>query len=670
MIIRKLATWWKDLSVSKKLYIVVGVMAVLIAIELLTLKLTMDVLSAVRGLVGGEALWSKSQKNSVIELQSYIVSRDEKYYQAFLQNLQVPLGDGKARVALYQMDDEGARRGFLEGRNHPDDIPQMINLIKRFNQVSYLKRSIEAWIAAESLLQELIKIGDKVHHIVSTTPKNSPIPNRETLMIEISALNTQLTILEDNFSFSLGEASRWVERTLLLALLSLVLFVESTGLFLTFKFSRSLTISLQELNEGAQRIGQGDFNHQIKVRSKDELGQLASALNQMTDELKEKTGEKNQAEEANQVKSLFLANMSHEIRTPLGAILGFVELLKDPDLSEQEKLQYHKIISRTGDTLVKIINDILDISKVEAGKIEINKEYFSLSQLLDDLHTLLKLRTDNKGIQLVLVPNSKVPDMIYSDSMRIRQILLNIMGNAIKFTDKGMVKLSYWIEDDFLYFSVKDTGKGINPSQVTHLFKAFSQGDPSIRKTHEGTGLGLTLSRKLAQLLGGDVTLAQSFFGQGSTFNICIKLERPEQESTQLAKTKNRPQPESEINPTQLTGKTILLVEDSLDNQLLFSHILSKAGAKVETANNGFEGYQAAKEKEFDLILMDMQMPILDGYEATRNLRDDGYSKAIIGLTAHALKEDLKKCLDVGCNDVITKPIKIEEFLQQLKTYF
>lgn len=663
----KLFSWWRNLPVSKKLNSVVSIMFLLIMVELFTLMFAMDIISAARAFVGGEGLWSKAQKNAVLEMQNYITTRDKKHYQAFLNNMRIPLGDRKARLALEkpELNFKEVENGFIEGRNHPKDIPSMIRLMRYFNQFEHLQQAIIAWRKADAMADELLKLGTIIHQSIENISPYKQVPNQKELLFKLSQTNETLTELEDEFSYSLGEATRWVEKVLALILLIAVLTIESTGLYLTFRFSHNLTKALGEINDTATKVGAGDFTKIVPVRSSDELGQLALAVNKMSKNLNEITSERQHAEEANQVKSLFLANMSHELRTPLGAMLGFVELLKDPDTSENEKKKFLEIISRTGNTLLSIINDILDVSKVEAGKIEIKNEVFSLTRMLKDLQLLLELRCQEKGISLNLYKKSEIPAVIETDPLRVRQILLNIVGNAIKFTNVGSVDLIYKIENSELLFSVIDTGDGIASENEKKLFKDFSQGDLSIRKSRSGTGLGLSLSRKLARLMNGDVYLKKSQLGVGSHFVIRIPINCSE-----------KIQPANNITPLRqimsadcvnlLKNIHILLVEDSPENQTLILLFLKKSGALVQVANNGLEALEKVKFNTPDLILMDMQMPVMDGYTATEKLRSQGYNLPIIALTANAMKEDLNKSLAAGCNEIITKPVQRNELIQQI----
>lgn len=626
-------------------------MATLIAIELLTLYFAMTTLSAVRAFVGGEGLWSKAQKTAVYHLQKYANTHDEKYYANYLQQLKIPLGDRQARIELEKkdMNPEIVTEGFLSGENHPQDIPPMINLVRRFYWEPHLARAFDRWREGDHLITEFMNLGATLQKTVQQDPVN--IEKIEDLMMQIFELDDRLTKAENEFSFALGEASRWIENFLMVVLLLAVVTVEGTGLFLTISFARGLTHSLHELNHAANRVGAGDFSQRVPVRSTDELGQLAISLNKMTDDIQVQVNERQSAEHASETKNLFLANMSHEIRTPLNAILGFSEVLSDPDLSPKERAHYAAIIKRTGASLTSIINDILDVTKVEAEQLNVILKTFSLNQLIADLYAILRLRGEEKGVVLTFHKKGDFNDTIQSDPVRLRQILANIIGNSIKFTEKGFVRVDYEVIHGQIIFSVQDTGTGISALQIDRLFKPFSQGDNSIRKKFGGTGLGLVIAKKLAQLLGGDVQLEDSEVGRGSRFSISIAYI-PMQASAETLKIPV----DNPILNQKLEGKKILVVEDSLDNQLLAELYLSRSGAEVDFANNGAEGVQKMKSRFYDVVLMDIQMPVMDGYTATKEARHLGIQVPIIALTGFAMKEDQQKCLDAGCNDYLAKP--------------
>ncbi len=658
-ILQRLKNVWKDISIAHKLYTVVGVMAFLIALELFTLLFAMDTLSAVRAFVGGEGIWSKAQKSAVLEIKAYARTRNHNRYLAYKEHLRIPLGDHKARVEMQKPDMDMAivRQGFIEGQVHPQDIDSMVKLMRRFHQVPYIRDAIQAWNEGDALILQLMDTGEQLHVAIAAGQGKEANQNEiDALLERIFVINERLTIIENKFSYILGEGSRWLERLLMILLITAVATVECTGLTLTILMSRRLSKDLHDLNQFALNIGAGDWSQSIPVHSKDELGQLALALNKMASNLKESTSDRLVAERANEVKSLFLANMSHEIRTPLNAILGFVQLLKE-STNVAENRRYLEIIERTGYSLATIINDILDISKVEAGKLEIEKAPCSLKQLLRDIYALLNLRCEEKGITLKF-HDSNLPDAVNIDATRFKQILLNVIGNAIKFTNRGGVTVTFEIQDRLLTCQVQDTGIGIPPGSFSKLFRPFSQLDPSIRKGFGGTGLGLILSKRIARLMGGDLILDWSEQGRGSRFTISIELELALQENLKIRKSLSTPKP---VRP--LDGLKILVVEDSVDNQVLAEQFLIREGATTQMANHGLEAIEAVSKGQYDLILMDMQMPVMDGYTATAQLREMGCQVPIIALTANAMRDELGKCITAGCNDYLSKPFQRENLV-------
>lgn len=381
------------------------------------------------------------------------------------------------------------------------------------------------------------------------------------------------------------------------------------------------------------------------------------------------------AEVANMTKSAFLANMSHEIRTPLGAVLGFSELMLNPDASVSERFNNMEIIKRNGELLSNIINDILDLSKVEAGKLEVERVDVPFNEVMAEIGSLLNLEATEKGITLRVTSEGIIPAMIKTDPLRLRQILLNIVGNAIKFTQKGSVEVKVKLlaevdRNTKLAFIIKDTGEGITADQASRLFMPFTQADPSTTRRFGGTGLGLALSKKLANILGGDITLKESTPNLGSTFMVTIDPGTSQEvlfQSGQFAhQITNIPDLDQ---PVPLKNLKILIVDDSYENQVLIKKFLAMAGATSETASNGREAVEKALKGNFSLILMDLQMPEMDGYEATKELRAKGFKRPIIALTAHAMKEDRRRCLEQGFDDHMTKPINRHLLLQALAEY-
>ena len=390
------------------------------------------------------------------------------------------------------------------------------------------------------------------------------------------------------------------------------------------------------------------------------------------------------AEAATRTKSEFLANMSHEIRTPITAILGYTQLLlteEGIDRAPAHRVRTFEVIRRNGEYLVDLINDILDLSKVEAGKLQINRSRCSPKQLVADVVTLMRVRADEKRLQLQTQFAGPLPELISTDRTRLRQILVNLVGNAIKFTDHGKVSIvvRYLGEDGppRLQFDVTDTGIGMTQEQMALLFRPFSQVDASASRKFGGTGLGLAISKRLVEALGGRITV-QSLAGEGSTFSFTINPGSCEGALliSPAAEIAESPPPHNvapRIKKNVLRGR-VLVAEDSPDIQRLTVLLLESAGAEVEAVENGQLAVQRAwaawqSGRPFDVVLMDMQMPIMDGYAAASELRRRDYPLPIIALTAHAMSEDRQKCLDAGCEDYLAKPIDIAQLTAKVAQY-
>lgn len=382
---------------------------------------------------------------------------------------------------------------------------------------------------------------------------------------------------------------------------------------------------------------------------------------------------KEAAENANRLKSSFLANMSHEIRTPLGAIMGFAQLLEDENVPAKEKEKYIRTIMRNGVVLTNLIDDILDLSKVEAGYLEVVNEEICGIQTVKEVLALLEKMAEHKGLKLNFKVEGNVPAKIITDDKRIRQVLTNVVGNAIKFTEKGSVDVelsSQKLSDDSskIIIKVTDTGVGIEAKKVQKLFKPFMQADNSITRKFGGSGLGLALSKKLTELLHGDLYLEHSELNKGSRFVIHFTAQHGESLDEQMiAKRSQAPAYATATEP--LEGHRILVVEDSQDNQDLMEILLHRKGAIVEFANNGLEGYKKAMSGNHDIVLMDIQMPVQDGYVTVRQLKEQNYEKPIIALTAHAMAEEREKCLRVGCVDFLSKPINQAQLIEKISFY-
>ena len=383
------------------------------------------------------------------------------------------------------------------------------------------------------------------------------------------------------------------------------------------------------------------------------------------------------AQEASRLKSEFLAHTSHEIRTPMTALVGYTELLGDPDLSPAERAEGLATVRRNGEHLMTIVNDILDLSKIESGRMTIERMACSPFALVAEVAAVLRPRAAHDGLDVEVGYRSPLPETIETDPTRLRQILLNLVGNAIKFTPRGSVRLEVGpVEDTRLCFEVIDTGIGLDAEQQARLFTAFSQADASTTRRFGGTGLGLAISKRLAGMLGGDLRV-RSLPGEGSTFTLTIDvgslagvrlLDRP----PEVRAAAERPEPSADERQA-LRGR-ILLAEDGLDARRLLARHLRAAGAEVETAENGLVACELALRAAeagapYDLILMDMQMPELDGYAAAARLRAAGYRGPIVALTAHAMEDERARCLGAGCDGFAAKPILRRTLIEVARAY-
>ena len=409
---------------------------------------------------------------------------------------------------------------------------------------------------------------------------------------------------------------------------------------------------------------QRDIHERKRRQAEDQLKEYAKALQSANQTLKEYY---HVADSATRAKSEFLANMSHEIRTPMTSILGYADLLLSSRFTEEEQQLHLQTIRHNGEILLRLINDILDLSKIEANRIVIEHVECSPLQIVEDVLSLLSVRAIEKGVFLTADYTFPLPAKIQTDPLRLRQILVNLVGNAVKFTDQGQVRIHVRCVHSpqgtpYIEWIVRDTGIGVAQNDIPYLFQPFSQVDASAKRRCGGTGLGLVISKRLAELLGGTIRV-ESELGRGSTFTLSVDpgslVGVPMIDSAIPMATDVNANP-SDPSLRALHGR-VLLAEDGPDNQHLIRLLLHKAGLEVELAENGRVAYEKAMasphDRPLDLILMDIQMPECDGYEATRMLRRAGWNRPIIALTAHAMVGDREECLKAGCDGYLTKPI-------------
>ncbi len=530
---------WKNASIARRLYVVVGIMATLIAAELITLRFAMHTLTAVRSFVVGEALWSKAQKNALFHLERFARTHDEHDYDAFVDYFQVPEGDRHARIELAKANPDLAevRKGFLQGRIHPDDIDPMIDLLRSFSEVSYLHRAIVVWTEGDRLLAEIRAVGEDYRNLLhQARPDPGKIAADER---RLESLNRDLTAVEGEFSDALGEGSRWLERVVISLLFLAVLFVETIGLTLTIRTGRQISRGLAEVSVAAEAIGHGSFQRRVEVRSRDEIGKLAESVNKMGAliqashaNLERRVEERTlELEKALRARDEFVSIVSHELNTPLAALKLQIQLRKKllananggGEIASSEKLlAMLESDDRQIDRIVRLVKEMLDVTRLRSGRFALAKEKVDLAKLVRET---LQRFSGSLAVSGIVV-KSELEDGVVGewDPFRIEQVFTNLLTNAMKYGEGRPLTVRVVKHGDRAYLSVTDQGRGISEQDQARIFRQFERAYSADRVS--GLGLGLYIVKELVESHAGTVAV-RSELGRGAEFTVDLPVRSP-----------------------------------------------------------------------------------------------------------------------------------------------
>ena len=675
----------RRLSIPRKLLLISAVYIFIIAGLLTITLLALGFLSDVRAYVGGEGLWSKSQKDAVYHLTAYVALRREADYQSYLAAMQVPLGDRKARQALSAAEPDlaHARAGFLEGRNHPDDVAGMTTLFRRFGRISYLARAIQIWGEADSVLDDLRAVAEKARTEVSAGELTKQ--SQDELLREIGAVNDRLTGLEDSFSFTLGEGARQFRQWVSLAMLLLTAIALGAGVTLSARISRQVGGGVLTLRAGARRVSGGDLSQRIAVDSADEIGELARAFNSMTASLERHISALEEARatlaEMDRLKTQFFANVSHELRTPLTLILGPAErLLARRDTADDLRRDV-AVIERNAHILRKHVNDLLDLSRLDAGHMSLDYRQVDVARLIRRVASHFEVLAEERRILLaVATPASSMGAL---DPDKLERVLFNMLSNAFKFTPRGgSVHVTFGATESQLEIGVADSGPGVPADLRQVIFERFRQADGAATREHGGTGLGLAIVKEFVELHHGQVWLDESDRG-GAAFHVTLPRSAPGgievseaiAEDPDGAAHRVRPiieelMPGSGVPaPAPLAppdAPLVLVVEDNPEMNLFVTETLAPF-YRTASAADGEEGLAKAEALLPDLVISDVMMPRKSGDQLLADLRSrpEVASTPFMVLTAKADDALRVRMLRNGAQDFLIKPFSAAELVSR-----